>query len=1534
MSTITRWNEHGKARDFRTFAMFTNCSLNHMSIPRRARRRKTRSGSLGYSRSICDRSSSRSTLRSPTVLSEGIGVKKIRMVLRALLLALTLVPPSAAFSEDPRLVPQFGLTNFNPWSVTFHPKNRNLLLILNQEGRIDLLDIRKWSEPVKILELPGQARSVAFDPDGQHLISGGFDGTLRFWDAASGAVIGKTARSHGSPVSSVGSSIDGNLIASGGENGTVQLWNKRNRAAIGNTMPGHDGRVSSVVFSADGKRIVSHGGGSLRVWRVTNNGITAGNLPSRDAGVWTAMFDEEGGNVLSIVGSDPRLWDEDRGMATGETIRYYGNHVWSMALSPDRKRLVLGDWDGTVRMWDTVSGLAIGDEMRGHDGPVMDIAFSSDGKRLASVGSGALQLWDVESGGAMGQPMRRHEGPVWCVAFSPDGRHVISGGDDGKIGLWKVESGTAVDGPSWGHNGPVYSLAFSPDGKKVVSGGNDNMVRLWDLEDISADGKSMRGYDGSVSRVAFGQSGHVVVSLGRQGTLQTWAVGDVSGLGQPVGIHGPWPASLEFSPDGRHLAIGWHGGILELWNVENRTSVGQLVQGPEFSVSSIAFGSGGNQVASGANDGAIRLWNIDDPTPIGQTMKGHDRWVSSLAFSAEAKRIVSGGADGMVRMWNAESMSAIGERMGGHENQVLSLEFSPDARRFVSGGYDGTVRLWDTESISAIGADLEGQDNRTLSGLFDLDRTLIVSLNSDGMVRLWNPESDAPVAKLNPGHRDFVSSLALSPDGTRVALGYDDGTVRFWNVEEGSVVGGPLPKRASTISYTAFSPDGTRIVSVSSDRKLQLWDAGRGAVIVENLRQESYLWQPNVAFNPESEFFVSGGHDGRVRLWDTKTGAALGETTQRHGGPVSSVMFSPDGELIVSGGHDGELRIWDVGNLAANPQTFQGHDSIVSGVAFSPDGKHVVSGGNDGTVTRWQTVNGLEEEETTATCALSDIRWLSQNVIIGGCLDRFVFLDGKLGKRGEMFVLAEGLVAISAGQGVYATYPPLKDRVIAFRGTENLGTSPPISFAAIEQALFDEWSIGSRLQVAAESFLEQIKEWHGDQGSSVYVLWLLFFWLLAVLLVIMMWLCFPARLAWMSMPKAGIRSRFQWSLFPQKYFFFIIALTWFAQSRRPLRKWLQKHRNILEEGCFTGRQPVREREKFWSVGHEEVMAGFGEKIWGNERGLLWIHGVGGVGKSALAMHILRNTLIGKRKAPVPIFVGEDWTGSLAAQVAVQLRHSDWQRGPTEEMVKTLGAAGLICPLVDSLSERGMGDALRSVKNGILNHHFRHLIVTSRDKPPDDQIWQSMTQITPRPLVREDTRSFVQIYVAESEVNAIVGRIESLLDATDMPSPLFLRFAIEQAALGPLKAVDRLSLVLAYVEALRSGRVDIYPQHMRRSAAIAATTSVQDHLASREFSEQQLHQALTSEGNEQKFTNVAGKELMAPTIVEVLVQSGLIVRGRTMSRLQFAYDPVAEYLAAWWVKESPDGKLNALRERIENSEKTEVGRAYREISAVV
>ncbi|SPL94284.1 High-affnity carbon uptake protein Hat/HatR [[Actinomadura] parvosata subsp. kistnae] len=280
---------------------------------------------------------------------------------------------------------------------------------------------------------PDPAYAVAYSPDGKRFATGGGNGTVQLWDAATRRVTA-TLDGHTKGVHAVAFSPDGKTLATGGDDGTVRLWSLPSGTGKG-TLTGHTGGVGAVAFSPDGKTLAS---------------------ASRDRTV--------------------RLWNAE----TGDGTAILGGHTdWvdSVAFSPDGTTIATGSHDRTVRLWQAATGEAAA-VLSGHRYWVFSVAFSPDGKTLASASADrTVRLWDVAARKER-TVLAGHRGWATAVAFSPDGKTLASGGYDRKVRLWEVASGRGtgeLDGPAdW-----VYSVAFSRDGATVTGVAGDATLRVW-----------------------------------------------------------------------------------------------------------------------------------------------------------------------------------------------------------------------------------------------------------------------------------------------------------------------------------------------------------------------------------------------------------------------------------------------------------------------------------------------------------------------------------------------------------------------------------------------------------------------------------------------------------------------------------------------------------------------------------------------------------------------------------------------------------------------------------------------------------------------------------------------------------------------------------------------------------------------------------------------------------------------------------------------------------------------------------------------
>jgi WD40 repeat protein len=211
---------------------------------------------------------------------------------------------------------------------------------------IQYADILLVNQP----EVSCHVQSVAFSPDGQFIVSGSNDKTVRLWDL-NGNQIGQPFIGHNWWVRSVAFSPDGQFIVSGSNDETVRLWDL-NGNQIGQPFIGHKDQVCSVTFSPDGQFIVSGSNDkTVRLWDLNGNQIGQPFI-GHNWRVRSVAFSPDGQFIVS--GSDDRtvrLWNL-KGGQIGQPLIWYNVRVRSVAFSPDGRFIVSGSNDKTIQIWN------------------------------------------------------------------------------------------------------------------------------------------------------------------------------------------------------------------------------------------------------------------------------------------------------------------------------------------------------------------------------------------------------------------------------------------------------------------------------------------------------------------------------------------------------------------------------------------------------------------------------------------------------------------------------------------------------------------------------------------------------------------------------------------------------------------------------------------------------------------------------------------------------------------------------------------------------------------------------------------------------------------------------------------------------------------------------------------------------------------------------------------------------------------------------------------------------------------------------
>jgi WD40 repeat protein len=247
-------------------------------------------------------------------------------------------------------------------------------------------------------------------------------------------------------ITSLAISPDGQTLVSGGRDLSVKLWNIETRKLLV-TLTGHSSTVNSIAISAGGQELLSTGeDGRVVIWRLPSGETVRNRIPKENTTTLEPMAISPKGQL--VVSSSTENQILLRSLGTGKVLHTLNDYLvsgQSLAISPDGRWLASNGADGGIKLWNLQAGtlvrnLAIDQDWQNYD-LTRAIAISSNAKHLATGGtSGQITLRDPLTGQPT-QKLAGHEGVISALVFSPDGRLLASAGEDHTIKVWNVDTG-------------------------------------------------------------------------------------------------------------------------------------------------------------------------------------------------------------------------------------------------------------------------------------------------------------------------------------------------------------------------------------------------------------------------------------------------------------------------------------------------------------------------------------------------------------------------------------------------------------------------------------------------------------------------------------------------------------------------------------------------------------------------------------------------------------------------------------------------------------------------------------------------------------------------------------------------------------------------------------------------------------------------------------------------------------------------------------------------------------------------------------
>jgi WD40 repeat protein/Leucine-rich repeat (LRR) protein len=318
---------------------------------------------------------------------------------------------------------------------------------------------------------------LSCSPDGKSLALGHGSSQLILVNAMTGEQLRN--RRVMTPVGSVCWSTDSKTVATGNSDGTVQFWDAasgdlvKTVDAIRNPLylRRHSG-YAPLAWSPNGKTLAV----SDSQWdTASGRPLRASEDPQILASAWSPD-----GQILACRRNDSL--ELQPGSKAKTSIMAAPLDVnpdrWTVTWSPDSTQVAINSGEG-VQIVDVTKALLL-QTLTDTKAKSWQFSWSPDGKLFAAAVAEQVRILDARNWNDQMRLTKAGAGRCAVLAWSPDGKSVATGWDDFKIRLWDAATGDLLDTLA-GQEGSIAGLFWTADGKTLLTDSRDGRHHVWDI---------------------------------------------------------------------------------------------------------------------------------------------------------------------------------------------------------------------------------------------------------------------------------------------------------------------------------------------------------------------------------------------------------------------------------------------------------------------------------------------------------------------------------------------------------------------------------------------------------------------------------------------------------------------------------------------------------------------------------------------------------------------------------------------------------------------------------------------------------------------------------------------------------------------------------------------------------------------------------------------------------------------------------------------------------------------------------------------